>query len=70
MRRLPADRLAVAARSRSPAPPRARTRSATSPSTTSTRGRASPPDRVDVRYVLDQAEIPTFQERGLSRAAA
>lgn len=25
-------------------------------------------DRVDVRYVLDQAEIPTFQERGLSRA--
>ena len=22
-------------------------------------------DRVDVRYVLDQAEIPTFQERGL-----
>jgi ABC-type nickel/cobalt efflux system permease component RcnA len=24
------------------------------------------PDRVDVRYVLDQAEIPTFQERGLS----
>jgi nickel/cobalt transporter (NicO) family protein len=24
-------------------------------------------DRVDVRYVLDQAEIPTFQERGLSR---
>jgi nickel/cobalt exporter len=23
-------------------------------------------DRVDVRYVLDQAEIPTFQERGLS----
>ncbi len=26
-------------------------------------------DRVDVRYVLDQAEIPTFQERGLSPAA-
>src|SRR4051794_29135930 len=26
-------------------------------------------DRVDVRYVLDQAEIPTFQERGLDRAA-
>ena len=25
-------------------------------------------DRVDVRYTLDQAEIPTFQERGLSRA--
>jgi len=24
--------------------------------------------RVDVRYVLDQAEIPTFQERGRSRA--
>jgi nickel/cobalt transporter (NicO) family protein len=24
------------------------------------------PDRVDVRYVLDQAEIPTFQERDLS----
>ena len=23
-------------------------------------------DRVDARYVLDQAEIPTFQERGLS----
>jgi ABC-type nickel/cobalt efflux system permease component RcnA len=23
-------------------------------------------DRVDVRYILDQAEIPTFQERGLS----
>jgi nickel/cobalt transporter (NicO) family protein len=23
-------------------------------------------DRVDVRYVLDQAEIPTFQERGLT----
>ena len=22
-------------------------------------------DRVDVRYVLDQAEIPTVQERGL-----
>ncbi|MEA2312718.1 MAG: hypothetical protein QOE28_2686, partial [Solirubrobacteraceae bacterium] len=21
-------------------------------------------DRVDVRYILDQAEIPTFQERG------
>ena len=27
-------------------------------------------DRVDVRYVLDQAEIPTFQERGLARAQA
>ena len=26
-------------------------------------------DRVDVRYVLDQAEIPTFQERGQSRGA-
>jgi ABC-type nickel/cobalt efflux system permease component RcnA len=26
-------------------------------------------DRVDVRYILDQAEIPTFQERGLSPAA-
>ena len=25
-------------------------------------------DRVDVRYVLDQAEIPTVQERGLGRA--
>ena len=25
-------------------------------------------DRVDVRYVLDQAEIPTIQERGLGRA--
>jgi len=25
-------------------------------------------NRVDVRYVLDQAEIPTFQERGLSDA--
>lgn len=25
-------------------------------------------DRVDVRYVLDQAEIPTFRERDLSRA--
>jgi nickel/cobalt transporter (NicO) family protein len=25
-------------------------------------------DRVDVRYVLDQAEIPTFRERGLSDA--
>ena len=25
-------------------------------------------DRVDVRYVLDQAEIPTFQERGLPPA--
>jgi ABC-type nickel/cobalt efflux system permease component RcnA len=24
------------------------------------------PQRVDLRYVLDQAEIPTFQERGLS----
>jgi nickel/cobalt exporter len=24
--------------------------------------------RVDVRYVLDQAEIPTFQERGVARA--
>src|SRR6476659_10488173 len=23
-------------------------------------------DRVDVRYVLDQAEIPTFRERGLA----
>ena len=26
-------------------------------------------DRVDVRYVLDQAEIPTFRERGLSDEA-
>jgi nickel/cobalt exporter len=26
-------------------------------------------DRVDVRYVLDQAEIPTFRERGMSDAA-
>ena len=26
-------------------------------------------DRVDVRYLLDQAEIPTFRERGLSDAA-
>jgi hypothetical protein len=26
-------------------------------------------DRVDVRYVLDQAEIPTFQERDLGDAA-
>jgi nickel/cobalt transporter (NicO) family protein len=26
-------------------------------------------DRVDLRYVLDQAEIPTFQERGLPHAA-
>ena len=26
-------------------------------------------DRVDVRYLLDQAEIPTFQERGRSAAA-
>ncbi|HYM58107.1 MAG TPA: sulfite exporter TauE/SafE family protein [Solirubrobacteraceae bacterium] len=25
-------------------------------------------DRVDVRYLLDQAEIPTFQERGLTAA--
>ena len=25
-------------------------------------------DRVDVRYVLDQAEIPTAQEQGLGRA--
>jgi ABC-type nickel/cobalt efflux system permease component RcnA len=25
-------------------------------------------DQVDVRYVLDQAEIPTFQQRGLARA--
>ena len=25
-------------------------------------------DRVDLRYVLDQAEIPTFRERGLSPA--
>jgi len=25
-------------------------------------------DRVDVRYLLDQAEIPTFQERGTARA--
>ena len=25
-------------------------------------------DRVDVRYVLDQAEIPTFRERGMSDA--
>jgi nickel/cobalt transporter (NicO) family protein len=26
-------------------------------------------DRIDVRYVLDQAEIPTFQERGRSNSA-
>ena len=26
-------------------------------------------DRVDVRYVLDQAEVPTFQERGQARGA-
>ncbi len=26
-------------------------------------------DRIDVRYLLDQAEIPTFRERGLSDAA-
>jgi nickel/cobalt transporter (NicO) family protein len=26
-------------------------------------------DRVDVRYILDQAEIPTFQERGMKPAA-
>lgn len=26
-------------------------------------------DRVDVRYVLDEAEIPTFQERGMGDAA-
>src|ERR1044072_3182746 len=26
-------------------------------------------DRVDVRYILDEAEIPTFQERGLSEPA-
>ena len=45
----------------------ARTRWATSRSTTSTVVRVSS-DRVDVRYVLDQAEIPTFQERGLSHA--
>jgi nickel/cobalt transporter (NicO) family protein len=25
-------------------------------------------DRVEVRYVLDQAEIPTVQERGVARA--
>ena len=25
-------------------------------------------DRVDVRYILDQAEIPTVQERGVTRA--
>jgi nickel/cobalt transporter (NicO) family protein len=25
-------------------------------------------DRIDVRYVLDEAEIPTFQERGVARA--
>ena len=25
-------------------------------------------DRVDVRYVLDQAEIPTFQQRGVARS--
>ena len=27
-------------------------------------------DRVDVRYVLDQAEIPTFQERGVAQRRA
>ena len=26
-------------------------------------------DRVDVHYILDQAEIPTFQERGLPSRA-
>lgn len=26
-------------------------------------------DRVDVRYILDEAEIPTFQQRGMSDAA-
>lgn len=26
-------------------------------------------DRIELRYILDQAEIPTFQERGLSDAA-
>ena len=25
-------------------------------------------DRVDVRYVLDEAEIPTFQARGVPQA--
>ena len=49
------------------APAATPTRSGTSASTT------SPPcsissDRVEVRYVLDQAEIPTVQERGLGRA--
>ena len=32
-----------------------------------THGRVSR-DRVEVRYVLDQAEIPTVQERGLAPA--
>ena len=27
-------------------------------------------DRVDVRYLLDQAEIPTFQERGVAARGA
>ena len=27
-------------------------------------------DRVDVRYILDEAEIPTFQQRGLDRRRA
>ena len=27
------------------------------------------PDRVDVRYILDEAEIPTFQQRGVSDTA-
>ena len=26
-------------------------------------------DRVDVRYILDEAEIPTFQQRGVADAA-
>ena len=52
--------------SRWPHPP-APTRWATSRSTISP-WCACPSDRVDVRYVLDQAEIPTFQERGLTPA--
>ena len=46
------------------APAAAPTRSATSRSTGSTSSVSA--DRVDVRYVLDQAEIPTFQERGVA----
>ena len=46
----------------------ARTRSGTSRSTASAAS-SSPGDRVYVKYVLDLAEIPTFQERGRSRTS-